>query len=205
MTISERAWVVAIKHIIDSEGGFTKAEWDPGNWTGGKEGVGELKGTKWGISAASYPTLNIEALTREEAEQIYYNDYWIPLIKRVPAASWHVRVLAMSAAVNMGVGAAVELLERTKLRPDAFVAAWILRYTALKVWEKAGKGWMRRVVHAMDAAEAVPLEVEAVIINRGFPQRVLDAATGPIIKRRQLVRISHLADGSGLKVDIAED
>ena len=45
--------------IVGVEGGFSLDPNDPGNWTGGKRGVGELKGTRWGISAKSYPHLDI--------------------------------------------------------------------------------------------------------------------------------------------------
>jgi hypothetical protein len=34
-------------------------ERDPGNWTGGAIGKGELRGTKWGISAQTYPQIDI--------------------------------------------------------------------------------------------------------------------------------------------------
>lgn len=57
-------------------GGWTIDPADPGNWTGGKRGVGELKGTKFGIAANTYPELDIKNLTRAQADQIYMRDYW---------------------------------------------------------------------------------------------------------------------------------
>jgi lysozyme family protein len=42
----------AMLPLIEHEGGFQNDPDDSGNWTGGKVGVGELKGTKWGICAA---------------------------------------------------------------------------------------------------------------------------------------------------------
>ena len=74
---------IAISVDKDHEGGFQKNPKDNGNWTGGKEGVGELKGTNWGISAAQFPTLDIEGLTVAAARQIYFTSkdpkYWDPL------------------------------------------------------------------------------------------------------------------------------
>jgi lysozyme family protein len=35
-------------------------------------------GTKYGISRKSYPSLNIEDLTLQEAKFLYYRDYWLP-------------------------------------------------------------------------------------------------------------------------------
>ena len=34
--------------------------------------------TRWGISKKTYPALDIRNLTRDQAKQIYYDDFWIP-------------------------------------------------------------------------------------------------------------------------------
>src|SRR5215471_2080784 len=58
----------AIEMVIAThEGGFQKRVDDPGNWTP----AGELRGTKFGISAHSFPDIDIEALTLNEAEELY--------------------------------------------------------------------------------------------------------------------------------------
>lgn len=61
--------------IATHEGAFQKRADDAGNWTGGKVGVGELKGTKFGISAHAFPDLDIENLTMAEAEELYFKVY----------------------------------------------------------------------------------------------------------------------------------
>lgn len=61
---------------IGIEKGFQKNPSDPGNWTGGKVGIGILKGTKYGISAASYPDENIENLTPDRAQFIARRDFY---------------------------------------------------------------------------------------------------------------------------------
>lgn len=53
--------------IATHEGGFQNRADDPGNWTA--DGV--LKGTKFGISAHSFPNVDIESLTLTEAEDLY--------------------------------------------------------------------------------------------------------------------------------------
>jgi lysozyme family protein len=58
------------------EGGYTANKADPGNWTGGKVGVGELRGTNMGISAAAFPNLDIKNLTAAQAMTIYQRKYW---------------------------------------------------------------------------------------------------------------------------------
>lgn len=65
--------------VINLEGGYSDNPNDTGNWTGGEIGLGVLKGTKYGISAASYPDLDIENLTKEQAVNIYYKDFWLAM------------------------------------------------------------------------------------------------------------------------------
>jgi len=66
----------AMSIVFAEEGPYGCDPRDPGNWTGGHVGSGVLKGTKFGISAKSYPDLDIRNLTREAAHGIYYRDYW---------------------------------------------------------------------------------------------------------------------------------
>lgn len=65
------------KIIALAEGGFQKQHGDKGNWTGGAVGVGKLVGTNFGISAMSYPDLDIPNITKEEAVEIYFHDYFL--------------------------------------------------------------------------------------------------------------------------------
>ena len=69
----------AFEETIGLEGGFSRDPDDNGNWTGGRKGLGKLKGTKYGISAAQYPSLDIESLTLHGAKEICRRDYWSPL------------------------------------------------------------------------------------------------------------------------------
>jgi hypothetical protein len=41
--------------VFKHEGGLSLIRADPGNWTGGKVGKGELRGTKYGIAAHAHP------------------------------------------------------------------------------------------------------------------------------------------------------
>lgn len=49
---------------------------DSGNWTSGVCGIGELKGSKYGISAATFPSLNIAGLMQADAKAICLSCYW---------------------------------------------------------------------------------------------------------------------------------
>jgi lysozyme family protein len=69
-----------------------------------------LKGTKYGISAASYPALDIAALTAEDAAAIYRRDWWerFGLAHLPPPLAGKL----LDAAVNIGIGDAVRCLQR---------------------------------------------------------------------------------------------
>lgn len=143
----------AINRILSHEGGYVNDPRDPG---------GE---TKWGISKRSYPTLNIKALTREEAIELYRRDFWNPI------QGWTfneaVSFQLLDAAVNHGMGNAVRFIQRAVgVADDGHVGPITLReikntsqcdlllginaerlefYTKLSTWTVYGKGWVRRV------------------------------------------------------------
>lgn len=56
-----------LKRVAISEGGYVNNPNDPG---------GE---TKYGISKRAYPHLDIKNLTKEQSEQIYYEDFWLAM------------------------------------------------------------------------------------------------------------------------------
>ena len=91
------------------EGGFTDDPNDRGNWTSGQIGVGELKGSKKGISAMSYPHLDIKNLTDEEIKQIYLKDFWQKL--RCDELPPPLDEFLFDFGVNSGPGAAASSLQ----------------------------------------------------------------------------------------------
>ena len=100
----------AFEALIDHEKGFTDNPKDPGNWTGGKVGVGQLKGTKYGVSAAAYPGEDIRNLTLTRAKDIYQRDYWWKAgCDLVPDC---VKFDLYDTAVNAGPGTAIRMLQR---------------------------------------------------------------------------------------------
>lgn len=162
---------------LGAEGGFTKLSSDPGNWTGGIVGCGELRGTKYGISAAAYPALDIENLTEDDAEKIYRRDYYEKIggdVLSLPTV-----LVLFDGAVNAGVRRAVIWLQQALGLPaDGVLGAKTLEagkaaeatelaremlarrieyYARLPNWPAFGLGWSRRVIalacevaHALD-------------------------------------------------------
>ncbi len=157
----------ALAYVIGHEGGYTAAASDPGNWTGGRCGAGECRGTHWGISAAAYPQLDIQALTEAQAADIYRRDYWDrAACGRLPPP---LALLVFDAAVNNGVGQAVRWLQAAlKVKqtgvagPDLaaaieaqaghgaalcaeFQAQRLAFMAGLPTWRTFGTGWSRRL------------------------------------------------------------
>lgn len=151
---------------LGAEGGFTKTASDPGNWTGGAVGHGELRGTKYGISAAAYPGLDIANLSEQDAENIYRHDYYDKLFcdeLELPLA-----LVLFDGAVNAGVRRAVIWLQQAANLPvDGIFGATSLEaaktaaglalaremlarridfYAKLPSWQDFGLGWSRRVI-----------------------------------------------------------
>jgi lysozyme family protein len=111
MATDNPAFRKALNFVLAAEGGTSTDPKDSGNWTGGAQGKGTLLGTRFGISAAAYPTLDIPRLSIAEAGAIYFRDYWAPVGgESIPAKQG---MLMMDAAVQHGVGNAVKLAQRT--------------------------------------------------------------------------------------------
>lgn len=103
----------ALAFTLQHEGKISRDPADPGNWTGGKVGAGELKGTRYGISAAAYPNIDIQGLSLEEASRLYRIHYWMaPKFDQVAAIAPAIAVRLFDLGVNCGTGGAGRMLQR---------------------------------------------------------------------------------------------
>lgn len=167
-------WDDSFAFTVGAEGGLSMDATDPGNWTGGKVGVGQLKGTKYGISAAAFPDEDIANLTLDRAKVLAKAGYWDPLhCDALPAA---LAGVVFDTAYNQGVHAAAVLLQgavgvqqdgdvgpvtlkavyRTPLRQmlSEFSVLRILSYTQDALWPQDGHGWTRRAIAGLLRAAA---------------------------------------------------
>lgn len=137
----------AFNFTVGKEGGYQCDPDDVGNWTGGAKGKGELRGTKYGVSARAYPMLNIKDLTIDDAKIIFEKDYW----KKAGCdkLAYPLNVIVCDNAYHSGVGAALENLRQYPDWKDLIVERIEdmldivdRRPTSLKYL----KGWSRRVV-----------------------------------------------------------
>lgn len=87
---------------------------DRGNWTSGIIGVGQLKGSKFGVSAATFPHIDIAAVTYASAQQLCMTQFWTAIQGDMLAASYLTPALAMlmtDTAWNSGPVEAIEILQ----------------------------------------------------------------------------------------------
>lgn len=159
----------AFYRVIGHEGKLQKDPKDRGNWTTGEIGVGQLKGTKYGISAMSYPNEDIENLTLERAKFLYKRDFW----DRVSGDHLHNAVIyqLFDSAINHGIGNAIRILQRAldvaddgdmgpitheaaKLRSTddilmLFNSERLEFFAKISTFDRFGRGWTRRVAKNM--------------------------------------------------------
>jgi len=149
--------------VVGEEGEYSDDPQDRGNWTSGQIGVGEFKGTKYGIAAHVYPHLDIKNLTLDEAKRIYLIDYWMKAYCH--DMRWQVALPVFDSAVNQGVGAAIRMLQdalgvmvdgivgpRTKAaianandrHVARFMARRVFRYQQHAKYERYKDGWLTR-------------------------------------------------------------
>ncbi len=161
----------AFQLLIGNEGVLSMDPKDKGNWTSGVCGQGELRGSKYGISAASYPHLDIANLTLDEAKAIYLRDFWQQSLADRCQGPLAFQLFDM--AVNSGPRQAIVLLQRALLVGDDGIAgpktlealgkisnttALAIRFLAARLrfmarasaWESQGRGWANRIANNLE-------------------------------------------------------
>jgi len=167
------AFTKAMDLVFAREGGYVNDPDDPG---------GE---TKFGISRAAYPNLDIAGLTQDDARSIYREDYWEAAhCDELPQG---IDLAVFDMAVNHGVGAAIRALQRAAgTREDAifgpmtaaavrscvphrllvnFGAQRALDYAAIapEDLERFGYGWYRRLLLTHNEAVRLMASPEAYL------------------------------------------
>jgi lysozyme family protein len=168
------AFDTSFASVVNVEGGFQNDPGDSGNWTGGRIGVGTNQGTKYGISAASFPTVNIAALTLDQAKAIYKAGYWDPL--QLDQLDAGLAFQCFDASVNCGVVTAAKWMQRAAgVGQDGIIGAqsigalrtadpWrmacrvdayrLLSNAQAGAWATYGKGWTNRLANNLLALAA---------------------------------------------------
>lgn len=98
----------AFEILMTFEGGLSDDKADRGGMT------------KYGVSRASHPELDIAGLTKEQAKAIYYKEYWIP--SYCSELKPELQYIHFDTAVNCGVGMAARLLQRaSRVKEDGVI------------------------------------------------------------------------------------
>lgn len=146
----------AVEIVLEHEGGkrISRDPRDPGGLT------------KWGISQRSFPDLDIENLTKNQAKTIYKMQYWDKVVcDELPA---RYRLMVFDTAVNMGVARATTMLQSLlKVKPDgkigpvtlaatrstyaqeildAYTVGRIILYTKMSHFKVYRRGWVWRTI-----------------------------------------------------------
>ena len=142
--------------VGDIEKGYSQDPRDPGNWTSGKVGQGLLKGTKGGISAAAYPSLDIPNLTPGDMRTLYAHDYWYRSGCDLQGLSWEWSVCLFDCAVNQGVGLARTLADQAKGDALELMTQRARHYAATANEHTFGHSWYHRLFFVLKAAQTAP-------------------------------------------------
>lgn len=140
--------------VAGIESGFTKDARDPGNWTGGKVGVGTLKGTKYGIATSAFPNLDIENLTLDQARALRKAKYWDVI--GAESMSWERALCAYDCAINQGDGAEEVLAKHSGNDATELMTERALRYAANPEMKVFGHSWMHRLFVIFKQAQRSP-------------------------------------------------
>lgn len=155
-----RAFDQAFAFVVEAEGGATITDdpQDPGGLT------------KWGVSQRSYPDLDIRSLTREQAKDIYFRDYWQRC--HCDRFQQQLALALFDSAVNQGPAKAIRLLQRALRVTDdgvvgdetvaaasrAYPAEALIEYLSHRATEYARlnprfhRGWFARLFRLQQAA-----------------------------------------------------
>lgn len=132
----------SVAFVLLEEGGYVSNPDDPGG------------ATNFGISQRSYPQIDIANLTREQATQIYYRDYWLP--SGADSLAQPLALVVFDTAVNLGVSRALALLDQSGGNVDTYLSLRQSYYDELAARRPASQqflaGWTARVQALADAA-----------------------------------------------------
>lgn len=125
---------LCIPYILQYEGGYVFDKTDKG---------GE---TNYGISKRAYPLVDIKALTKQGAIDIYRRDYWIK--SGSDSLDWPLCLVHFDTAVNMGVIRSKQFLEKSN-NVDEYLAVRMQYYKDIITKNpsqiKYLKGWTNRL------------------------------------------------------------
>lgn len=181
---AQDVFAVALKHVLDMEGGFSDDPYDPGGPT--NRGITLSEFAKWRsetLDATSRARLisDLKRIPDALVSEIYAKRYWLP--SSSPELPGAIAVMHFDASVNHGVGGAIRLLQAAlgvdvdgevgpvtldaarRFSPQGIITRYAelrrRRYRALPHFWRFGRGWLRRV----DTTEALAISLSAQALD----------------------------------------
>lgn len=176
----------AVTFVLEAEGGFQNNPKDSGNY----RPDGTLVGTKYGISAAAYPEVDIPNLTKDEAKSIYHDDYWLPVMEHVnPWVSPATKLNVFDFGVNAGVARSLRFWEKSNESNAEFTAARIRFYSRLERFTTFGRGWMNRIADYAEYSAGHDNRVDRVILLFGPTEVPIPFVKKSIVRDKLYLRV----------------
>lgn len=125
-----------MKFLFSAEGGYGNDKADRGGET--NYGISDRRdGLADGLTDVDgdgKPDTAIKQLTKQQAEKIYYRDYWLAAhCDEIAVAAPKLAIVLMDAAVNHGVGTAKRLLQRAaQVKEDGIIGPKTIGVIALR-------------------------------------------------------------------------
>jgi lysozyme family protein len=129
----------AVAFVLAHECGYSNDVGDPG---------GE---TNFGISKHAYPNINIKALTKDQAIEIYRRDYWAKI--GCDYLAWPMDMIIFDTAVNCGVARAMAWTKEIT-NPMDYLARRLRYYASIKGSALYLRGWVYRVLDLYEAIKS---------------------------------------------------
>lgn len=159
----------AFAELIGHEGGYKCEATDHMDWSSGEIGKGELRGTKFGLSAGTYPNLDIKNLTLDQAQDLYFKEWWTRF--QGDSLPYELAFEVFDSEVNHGHGMGVKFLQKalgvtvdgvmgpvTLAKAKAmdedklimrFLSKRLVFFTQCSTWNTYGRGWANRVANLL--------------------------------------------------------
>lgn len=147
--------------VVGVEKGLSNNKYDPGGMT------------KFGISKKTYPDVDIENLTIEQAKDIYKRDFWDAM--KIDGYPYILRLMMFDTAVNGGQKEAVKLLQQAVgVYADGIIGPTTLNaldikdpnqvlgdygfyrydfYKSLDTFSHFGEGWVHRIMTILSLSQ----------------------------------------------------
>ncbi len=168
-----------LKFTLQHEGGYSSNRADPGNWTSGRVGSGQLVGTKYGLSApllvrdrGSYVTAQqMKLLSEDDFRTLTVQYFWMPLkCSLLPAG---LDALVFDHGFNAGVKTSARLLQQiVGVEQDGVIGPVTLRAIGMVRLVDAGR--------FCSATQITALQEQLGCSSTGL----LDSQTLDVIERR---------------------